>query len=67
MLPGYRIEVAGAVGGAAEAARSAAGAPLMLSIAFTLLMLRLCTASAARSLVFLTGPMACGVRRHCCC
>jgi multidrug efflux pump subunit AcrB len=57
MLPGYRIEVAGAVEESAKGQGSiAAGAPLMLFIMFTLLMLQL--HSFSRSvLVFLTAPM----------
>ena len=57
MPPGYRIEVAGAVEESSKGQGSiAAGAPLMLFIMFTLLMLQL--QSASRSvLVFLTGPM----------
>ena len=55
MLPGYRIEVAGAVEESSKGQGSiAAGAPLMLFIMFTLLMLQL--HSFSRSvLVFLTG------------
>ena len=57
MLPGYRIEVAGAVEESSKGTGSiAAGAPLMLFIMFTLLMLQL--HSFSRSvLVFLTAPM----------
>lgn len=57
MLPGYRIEVAGAVEESSKGQGSiAAGAPLMLFIMFTLLMLQL--HSFSRSvLVFLTGPL----------
>jgi multidrug efflux pump subunit AcrB len=57
MLPGYRIEVAGAVEESSKGQGSiAVGAPLMLFIMFTLLMLQL--HSFSRSvLVFLTGPM----------
>ena len=57
LLPGYRIEVAGAVEESAKGQGSiAAGAPLMLFIMFTLLMLQL--HSFSRSvLVFLTAPM----------
>ncbi len=57
MLPGYRIEVAGAVEESSKGQGSiAAGAPLMLFIMFTLLMLQL--HSFSRSvLVFLTAPM----------
>ncbi len=57
MLPGYRIEVAGAVEESSKGQGSiAAGAPLMLFIMFTLLMLQLHSFSRA-VLVFLTGPM----------
>ncbi|MFT3665817.1 efflux RND transporter permease subunit [Piscinibacter sp.] len=57
MLPGYRIEVAGAVEESSKGQGSiAAGAPLMLFIMFTLLMLQLHSFSRAM-LVFLTGPM----------
>jgi multidrug efflux pump subunit AcrB len=57
MLPGYRIEVAGAVEESSKGQGSiAAGAPLMLFIMFTLLMLQL--HSFSRSvLVFFTAPM----------
>lgn len=57
MLPGYRIEVAGAVEESSKGQGSiSAGAPLMLFIMFTLLMLQL--HSFSRSvLVFLTGPL----------
>jgi multidrug efflux pump len=57
MLPGYRIEVAGAVEESSKGQGSiTAGAPLMLFIMFTLLMLQL--HSFSRSvLVFLTAPM----------
>ncbi len=57
MLPGYHIDVAGAVEESSKGQGSiAAGAPLMLFIMFTLLMLQL--QSFSRSvLVFLTGPM----------
>ena len=57
LLPGYRIEVAGAVEESSKGTGSiAAGAPLMLFIMFTLLMLQL--HSFSRSvLVFLTAPM----------
>ncbi len=57
MPPGYRIEVAGAVEESSKGQGSiAAGAPLMLFIMFTLLMLQL--QSFSRSvLVFLTGPL----------
>ncbi len=57
LLPGYRIEVAGAVEESSKGQGSiAAGAPLMLFIMFTLLMLQL--HSFSRSvLVFLTGPL----------
>jgi multidrug efflux pump subunit AcrB len=57
MLPGYRIEVAGAVEESSKGQGSiAVGAPLMLFIMFTLLMLQLHSFSRA-VLVFLTGPM----------
>ena len=57
MLPGYRIEVAGAVEESSKGQGSiAAGVPLMLFIMFTLLMLQL--HSFSRSvLVFLTAPL----------
>ena len=57
MPPGYRIEVAGSVEESSKGQGSiAAGAPLMLFIMFTLLMLQL--HSFSRSvLVFLTGPL----------
>ena len=57
MLPGYRVEVAGAVEESSKGQGSiAAGAPLMLFIMFTLLMLQL--HSFSRSvLVFLTAPL----------
>jgi multidrug efflux pump subunit AcrB len=57
MLTGYRIEVAGAVEESSKGQGSiAAGAPLMLFIMFTLLMLQL--HSFSRSiLVFLTAPL----------
>ncbi len=57
MLPGYWIEIAGAVEESSKGQGSiAAGAPLMLFIMFTLLMLQL--HSFNRSiLVFLTAPM----------
>jgi multidrug efflux pump len=57
MLPGYRIDIAGAVEESAKGQGSiATGAPLMLFIMFTLLMLQL--HSFSRSvLVFLTAPM----------
>ena len=57
MLPGYRIEVAGAVEESSKGQGSiVAGAPLMLFIMFTLLMLQL--HSVGRSvLVFLTAPL----------
>ena len=55
--PGYRIDVAGAVEESSKGQGSiAAGAPLMLFIMFTLLMLQLQSFSRA-VLVFLTGPM----------
>jgi multidrug efflux pump subunit AcrB len=57
MLPGYRIEVAGAVEESSKGQSSIAlGAPLMLFIMFTLLMLQLHSFSRAM-LVFLTGPL----------
>jgi multidrug efflux pump subunit AcrB len=57
LLPGYRIDVAGAVEESSKGTGSiAAGAPLMLFIMFTLLMLQLHSFSRA-VLVFLTGPM----------
>ena len=57
MLPGYRIEIAGAVEESSKGQGSiAVGAPLMLFIMFTLLMLQLHSFSRA-VLVFLTGPM----------
>jgi multidrug efflux pump subunit AcrB len=57
MPPGYRIEVAGAVEESSKGQGSiAVGAPLMLFIMFTLLMLQLHSFSRA-VLVFLTGPM----------
>ncbi|HKX41235.1 MAG TPA: efflux RND transporter permease subunit [Burkholderiaceae bacterium] len=57
MPPGYRIDVAGAVEESSKGQGSiAVGAPLMLFIMFTLLMLQL--HSFSRSvLVFLTGPL----------
>ena len=57
LLPGYRIDVAGAVEESSKGQGSiAVGAPLMLFIMFTLLMLQL--HSFSRSvLVFLTAPM----------
>lgn len=57
MLPGYRIDIAGAVEESSKGQGSiAAGAPLMLFIMFTLLMLQL--HSVSRSvLVFLTAPL----------
>ena len=57
MLPGYRIDVAGAVEESSKGQGSiVAGAPLMLFIMFTLLMLQL--HSFSRSvLVFLTAPL----------
>jgi multidrug efflux pump len=55
--PGYRIEVAGAVEESSKGQGSiAVGAPLMLFIMFTLLMLQLHSFSRAM-LVFLTAPM----------
>ncbi|MBA3589884.1 efflux RND transporter permease subunit, partial [Methylibium sp.] len=57
MPPGYTIEVAGAVEESSKGQGSiAAGAPLMLFIMFTLLMLQLHSVSRA-ILVFLTGPL----------
>jgi multidrug efflux pump subunit AcrB len=57
MPPGYRIEVAGAVEESSKGQGSiAAGAPLMLFVMFTLLMLQLHSFSRA-VLVFLTGPL----------
>jgi multidrug efflux pump len=57
LLPGYRIDVAGAVEESSKGTGSiAAGAPLMLFIMFTLLMLQLHSFSRA-VLVFLTAPM----------
>ncbi len=57
LLPGYRIDVAGAVEESSKGQGSIiAGAPLMLFIMFTLLVLQL--QSFSRSiLVFLTAPM----------
>lgn len=55
--PAYRIQVAGAVEESAKGSSSiAAGVPVMLFIAFTLLMLQLQSFSRAL-LVFLTGPL----------
>jgi multidrug efflux pump subunit AcrB len=57
MPQGYRVEVAGAVEESSKGQGSiAAGAPLMLFIMFTLLMLQLQSFSRA-VLVFLTAPM----------
>jgi len=57
MPAGYRIEVAGAVEESSKGTGSiVAGAPLMLFIMFTLLMLQLHSFSRAM-LVFLTGPL----------
>jgi len=57
LLAGYRIDVAGAVEESSKGTGSiAAGAPLMLFIMFTLLMLQLHSFSRA-VLVFLTGPL----------
>jgi multidrug efflux pump len=57
MPPGYRVEIAGAVEESSKGQGSiAVGAPLMLFIMFTLLMLQLQSFSRA-VLVFLTGPM----------
>jgi multidrug efflux pump len=57
LLPGYRIDIAGAVEESSKGQGSiVAGAPLMLFIMFTLLVLQL--QSFSRSiLVFLTAPM----------
>ena len=57
MPAGYRIELAGAAEESSKGQGSiAAGAPLMLFIMFTLLMLQLQSFSRAM-LVFLTGPL----------
>ena len=57
MLPGYRIDVAGAVEESSKGQGSiTAGAPLMLFIMLTLLMLQLHSFSRA-VLVFLTAPL----------
>ncbi len=57
MLPGYRIDIAGAVEESSKGQGSiAAGAPLMLFVMFTLLMLQLHSFSSS-VLVFLTAPM----------
>jgi len=57
MPPGYSIEVAGAVEESSKGQGSiAVGAPLMLFIMFTMLMLQLQSFSRAL-LVFLTGPL----------
>jgi multidrug efflux pump subunit AcrB len=57
MPPGYRVDVAGAVEESSKGQGSiAAGAPLMLFIMFTLLMLQLHSFSRA-VLVFLTAPL----------
>ncbi|MET0335153.1 MAG: efflux RND transporter permease subunit [Rhizobacter sp.] len=57
LAQGYRIEVAGAVEESSKGQGSiAVGAPLMLFIMFTLLMLQLQSFSRA-VLVFLTGPL----------
>ncbi len=57
MPPGYSIQVAGAVEESSKGQGSiAVGAPLMLFIMFTLLMLQLQSFSRAM-LVFLTGPL----------
>ncbi len=57
MPAGYRVEVAGTVEESSKGQDSiAVGAPLMLFIMFTLLMLQLQSFSRAM-LVFLTGPM----------
>ena len=56
-LPGFHIEVAGAVEESSKGSSSiATGVPLMLFITFTLLMLQLQSFSRAL-LVFLTGPL----------
>ncbi|MEO7231914.1 MAG: efflux RND transporter permease subunit, partial [Polaromonas sp.] len=56
-MPGYRIEVAGAVEESSKGSASiAAGIPIMLFLTFTLLMLQLHSFSRAM-LVFLTGPL----------
>lgn len=55
--PGYRVDIAGAVEESSKGQGSiAVGAPLMLFIMFTLLMLQLHSFSRA-VLVFLTGPL----------
>jgi multidrug efflux pump subunit AcrB len=57
LLPGYRIEVAGAVEESSKGQGSiAVGLPIALFIMFTLLMLQLHSFSRA-VLVFLTGPL----------
>jgi multidrug efflux pump subunit AcrB len=57
MPPGYHIQIAGATEESSKGQGSiAAGAPLMLFIMFTLLMLQLQSFSRAM-LVFLTGPL----------
>ena len=57
MPAGYRIELAGAAAESSKGTGSiAAGAPLMLFVMFTLLMLQLHSFSRAL-LVFLTGPL----------
>jgi len=57
MPPGYRVDIAGAVEESSKGQGSiAVGAPLMLFIMFTLLMLQLHSFSRA-VLVFLTGPL----------
>jgi len=57
MPPGYRVDIAGAVEESSKGQGSiAVGAPLMLFIMFTLLMLQLHSFSRAM-LVFLTGPL----------
>ena len=57
MPAGYRIQLAGAAAESSKGTGSiAAGAPLMLFVMFTLLMLQLHSFSRA-VLVFLTGPM----------
>ncbi|HTD03534.1 efflux RND transporter permease subunit [Undibacterium sp.] len=57
LLPGYRIELAGAAADSGKAQDSiAANVPLVIFIIFTLLMLQLHSFSRAL-LVFLTGPL----------
>ena len=66
-MPGYRIEVAGAVEESSKGSASiVAGVPIMLFLTFTLLMLQLQSFSRAM-LVFLTGPLGiAGVAGPCC-